>query len=57
MSGNTDIAKGRIKEATGVMTGNARLRDQGKQDQAIGRVRKTATRAINKIIKPRSKSS
>ncbi len=50
MSGNTDIAKGRIKEAAGVMTGNDRLREKGKQDQAIGRVRKTSSKALEKAV-------
>ncbi len=50
MSGNSDIAKGRIKEAAGVMTGNDQLREKGKQDQAIGRVRKSASKAIDKVV-------
>ncbi len=51
MSGNSDIAKGRIKEAAGVMSGNDKLREKGKQDQAIGRVRRTASKAVDKVVK------
>jgi len=51
MSGRTDIAKGRVKEATGVLTGNEKLRDKGKADQAIGRVKRSAEKAVDKITK------
>jgi len=50
MSGNSDIAKGRIKEAAGVVTGNDKLREKGKQDQTIGRVKKDATKAVDKVV-------
>ena len=39
MSGKADVAKGRIKEAAGVLTGNNKLRAQGKADQAISKVK------------------
>ncbi len=57
MGGKTDVVKGRIKEAAGALTGNDKLRDQGKTDQAVGKakqaVRKAAdsvTKAVNKAI-------
>ncbi len=34
MGGKTDVVKGRIKEAAGVLTGNDKLREEGKTDQA-----------------------
>ena len=37
MSGNTDEAKGRIKEAVGALTGNDKLRQEGKAGQAVGK--------------------
>ncbi len=49
MSGNSDIVQGRIKEAAGAMTGNEKLRKKGRQDQAVGRVRKTASKAVDKV--------
>jgi len=42
MSGKSDIAKGRVKEAVGVITGNRKLREKGETDQAIGRVKLSA---------------
>jgi uncharacterized protein YjbJ (UPF0337 family) len=49
MSGTTDKIKGRVKEAAGVITGNRRLKDQGRTDQAIGKVKKTVERSIDKV--------
>ena len=37
MSGKTDIVKGRIKEAATALTGNDKLRAEGKADQAVGK--------------------
>ena len=39
MGGKTDIAKGRVKEAGGVLTGDDKLRNEGKKDQAVGHVK------------------
>ncbi len=39
MSGSTDEAKGRIKEATGDLTGDKDLQREGKIDQASGKVK------------------
>ena len=36
---NTDEAKGRIKEATGNVTGDKDLQNEGKLDQAEGKVK------------------
>jgi len=51
MSGKIDIGKGRIEEAAGTLTGNDKLRNKGKTDQAVGRVKQTATKAIDKVAK------
>lgn len=45
MSGKTDEVKGRIKEAAGVLTGNDKLRAEGKTDQAVGK----AEQAVEKV--------
>ena len=42
-------AKGRIKEAAGMLTGNDELRAEGKTDQAIGQVKQVAEKAIDKV--------
>ena len=46
MSGEKDIVKGRIKEAAGVLTGNEKLRAEGKTDQAVGQVKHTAGKVV-----------
>src|SRR5688572_22419720 len=48
MSGKTDVVKGRIKEAAGVLAGNDKLRAEGKADQAVGEVKQVAEKAVNK---------
>ena len=51
MGGKTDIVKGRIEEAAGVLVGNNKLRDKGKVDQAVGQVKKASEKAVDKISK------
>lgn len=47
MSGKTDVVKGRIKEAAGVLTGNDKLRRKGKKDQAVGKGKQAADKALH----------
>ena len=49
MSGKTDVAKGRIKEAAGILTGNDKLRAEGKTDQAVGEVKQVAEKTVDKV--------
>ena len=49
MGGKTDVAKGRIKDAAGELTGNDKLRVEGKADQAIGEVKQVADKAVEKV--------
>ncbi len=49
MSGKTDVAKGRIKKAAGVLTDNDKLRAEGKADQAVGEVKQVAGKAVDKV--------
>jgi uncharacterized protein YjbJ (UPF0337 family) len=49
MSGNTDVAKGRIKEAAGVLTGDDKLRAEGKADQAVGEVKQVAEKSVDSV--------
>ncbi len=51
MGGKTDKVKGRIKEAAGVLTGNDRLRAEGKADQAVGEVKQVAQGIVDKVKK------
>jgi uncharacterized protein YjbJ (UPF0337 family) len=51
MSGKTDVVKGRIKEAAGALTGNDKLREEGRTDQAVGRTKQAAQKVVDKVKK------
>ena len=51
MGGKTDVVKGRIKEAAGALTGNDKLREEGKTDQAVGKVKQAVAKAVDKVKK------
>lgn len=46
---NTDKIKGRIKEAAGALTGDAKLKREGRLDQAAGRAKQAADKVIDKV--------
>jgi uncharacterized protein YjbJ (UPF0337 family) len=50
-SGASDKIKGRVKEAVGVVTDNKRLKDEGRMDQAVGKVKQVVERVIDKAMK------
>jgi uncharacterized protein YjbJ (UPF0337 family) len=57
MGGKTDVVKGRIKEAAGALTGNDKLRAEGKTDQVVGKAKQvvqnaadTVKKAVKKVI-------
>jgi uncharacterized protein YjbJ (UPF0337 family) len=47
-SGTSDKIKGRVKEAVGVLTDDQHLKNEGKLDQATGKVKKAVERVIDK---------
>lgn len=49
MSGNTDQAKGRVKEAAGALTGDDDLKNEGKVDQAAGGIKEKVSGAVDKV--------
>ena len=51
MSGKTDEVKGRIKEAAGALTGNERLREEGKTDQAVGKAKQAVQKVADTVKK------
>ena len=51
MGGKTDVVKGRIKEAAGVLTGNDKLRNEGKTDQAVGKTKQAVQKAADTVKK------
>jgi uncharacterized protein YjbJ (UPF0337 family) len=58
MSGTSDKIKGRVKEAVGVLTDDQRLKNEGKLDQATGKIKEVVERGIDKatsVIKRRVK--
>ena len=51
MGGKTDVVKGRIKEAAGALTGNDKLRAEGKTDQVVGKAEQAVQDAANTVKK------
>jgi uncharacterized protein YjbJ (UPF0337 family) len=48
-SGKTDELKGRVKEAAGALTGDAKLKRQGETDQIVGKVKQKVEKVIDKV--------
>jgi uncharacterized protein YjbJ (UPF0337 family) len=48
MSGDTDVAKGRVKKAAGELTGNKDLKREGDIDKASGKVKKATDKVADK---------
>jgi uncharacterized protein YjbJ (UPF0337 family) len=51
MGGKTDKVKGRIKEAAGALTGNDRLRAEGRADQAVGKTKQAVQKTVKTVKK------
>jgi uncharacterized protein YjbJ (UPF0337 family) len=49
LHGKMDQVKGRVKQATGDLTGDERLRQEGLDDEAIGKVDEFGGRARRKV--------
>lgn len=49
MSGAMDKAKGRVKEAVGALTGDRKLKREGKIDQAAGTAKDAAERVVDTV--------
>jgi uncharacterized protein YjbJ (UPF0337 family) len=47
--GNTDEAKGRVKEAAGDLTNDDELKSEGKMDRAGGKVKEKTGDAVDKV--------
>jgi uncharacterized protein YjbJ (UPF0337 family) len=56
MSGKTDIAKGKIKEAVGALTDNDELREEGQADQAVGKAKVAVKKTVQEIKKVAQKA-
>jgi uncharacterized protein YjbJ (UPF0337 family) len=49
LEGKTETLKGKIKKATGDLTDNDRLRDEGAADEAAGKVQDTVGKGRRKV--------
>jgi uncharacterized protein YjbJ (UPF0337 family) len=48
-SGKSDEVKGRVKEAAGAVTGDEKLKQRGKAQQAVGKVKQTVEKVKDKV--------
>jgi uncharacterized protein YjbJ (UPF0337 family) len=48
-SGKSDELKGRVKEAAGALTGDKKLKREGKTDQAVGKIKQKVEKVIDKV--------
>ena len=48
-SGKSDELKGRVKEAAGALTGDKKLKREGKADQAAGKIKQKVEKVIDKV--------
>ena len=51
MDGQLDKAKGRVKQAAGDLTGNKRLKDEGKVDELRGNVKNKIDQTADRLKK------
>jgi uncharacterized protein YjbJ (UPF0337 family) len=55
ISGKKEQIKGRVKEATGVLTGDKKLEREGKVDRAAGNIKEKAGELVNDVKKTTEK--
>lgn len=48
-SGKSDELKGRVKEAAGALTGDKKLKREGRADQAVGKVKQAVEKVLDKV--------
>ena len=48
-SGKSDKLKGRAKEAAGAVTGDKKLKREGKADQVAGKIKQKVGKAIDRV--------
>jgi uncharacterized protein YjbJ (UPF0337 family) len=47
--GQTDELRGRVKEAAGALTGDEKLKREGRADQTVGKIKQKADEIIDKV--------
>jgi uncharacterized protein YjbJ (UPF0337 family) len=48
-SGKSDELKGRVKESAGALTGDKKLKREGKADQVVGKIKQKVEKVIDKV--------
>jgi len=48
-SGKSDKLKGRVKEAAGALTGDRKLKREGKADQVVGKIKQKVEKVVDKV--------
>ena len=48
-TGKAEELKGRVKEATGALTGDAELKREGRVDQAVGKMKQKTGKVLDKV--------
>jgi uncharacterized protein YjbJ (UPF0337 family) len=48
-SGKSDELKGRVKEAAGALSGDEKLKREGRADQVVGKIKQKAQKVIDKV--------
>jgi uncharacterized protein YjbJ (UPF0337 family) len=48
-TGKSNKMKGRVKEAAGALTGDSKLKREGKADQAAGKIKQKVEKVIDKV--------
>jgi uncharacterized protein YjbJ (UPF0337 family) len=48
-SGKSDEIKGRVKEAAGALTGDKKLKQEGKADQVVGKIKQKVEKVVDKV--------
>ncbi len=59
MAGTRDTVKGKIKQATGILTGDKALEREGRVDEAVGKVKGSVGKVVDKLraaVTPRKPS-
>jgi uncharacterized protein YjbJ (UPF0337 family) len=49
--GKSDEIKGRVKEAAGALTGDDKLKRDGKADQVAGKIKQKAEKVVDQVKK------
>jgi len=49
MGGKTEELKGRVKEAAGALTGDRKLKREGRDDQAVGKIKQKVEKVIDRV--------